>query len=207
METSPELRPYIEAANRSPLAERLTAVLGKPLITQGEVRPADMAPVVALDRSRRPSVFPMVWGFPGSGRKHALFNARAETASLKPAFRDSWAHRRCAIPASWYFEWERLTDPASGKRKPGTKYRIRPEGGGLAWLAGLYRLTEEAGTVVPVFTVLTREPADSIRFIHDRMPVLLPEAMTDPWIRSGSVPENLVRESVTDLAFEIDRPV
>ena len=51
MELSPELRPIIEAAKRSALTERMVSKLGKPLKTEGEIRPTDMAPVIAPDKS------------------------------------------------------------------------------------------------------------------------------------------------------------
>ena len=38
MEMSPELRPIIEEANRSALKARIVGKLGRPLITEGEVR-------------------------------------------------------------------------------------------------------------------------------------------------------------------------
>ena len=48
MEMSPELRPIIEEANRSALKERIVDKLGRPLITEGEVRPTNIVPVIAL---------------------------------------------------------------------------------------------------------------------------------------------------------------
>ena len=68
----------------------------------------------------------------------------------------------------------------------------------MTWLAGLYRI--ENG--LPVFVVLTREPAEELRFIHDRMPLILPEQLVDEWIRPGAKPEELVKEALTDMIFE-----
>ena len=48
MELSPELRPYIDRAFHSPLKDRMVAKMGRPLVTECEVRPTDIAPVVTL---------------------------------------------------------------------------------------------------------------------------------------------------------------
>lgn len=188
---SPEMRAIVDEMNRSPLVEQWEAT--STIVTSGEIRPSDVAPVIATSRKGTRAVFPMKWGFSG---RTLLVNARAETAATKPTFRDAWVSHRCAIPAAYYFEWEHFTD-AAGKRRAGAKYRIRPEGGGLTWLCGLYRL--EAG--LPVFVVLTREPGDGIRFIHDRMPLILPERCVDGWIDPRSNPSEIAQSALTDMTF------
>ena len=177
-----EIETYIRAAERSPLKERLERELSKPMLTSGEVRPTDLVPVIAPDKSRIPTVFPMFWGFHLPDSKVPIINARVETAHEKATFKDSWENRRCVIPASYYFEWEHLTT-ASGKKKTGEKFRIQPEVSSIIFFAGLYRVEEIKGVKVPVFTILTTEAAEEIRFIHDRMPVMLAKDDADRWIR------------------------
>ena len=63
---------------------------------------------------------------------------------------------------------------------------IQPEGSAVTWLAGLYRIEDISGIQVPVFTVLTREPSEEIRYIHDRMPVILPGVDIEKWIKPDS---------------------
>ncbi len=189
---SPETREFIEQMERSALAERWRAQTE--IKTSGEIRPTDVVPVTAPNRAGARSVFPMKWGFSG---KSLLLNARTETAAEKPTFRDSWERRRCIVPASWYFEWEHVTGP-DGRKKTGDKYQIRPKGAGLTWLCGLYRM--EGG--LPVFVILTREPGDRIRFLHDRMPLILPERCVNDWIDPRRRPEALLSEALTDMIFE-----
>ena len=205
METSPELRPYIEAANRSSLKDRLVSKLARPLVTEGEVRPTDLVPVIApSSKSQEPTVFPMVWGFTIPRRQTSLFNARVESATEKPTFKESWEKRRCIVPASWYYEWEHLINASTGKSKTGDKYMIQAKGSNVIYLAGLYRLEEIAGIQVPVFTILTREPSDEIRFIHDRMPVMLPKEYIREWVNPNGKPEEIIRAAQTEMVFEVE---
>ena len=126
-----------------------------------------------------------------------LMNARTETAGQKPSFRESWRRRRCIVPASWYFEWEHLKRN-DGQTGTGEKYMLQPKNSGMTWLCGLYRI--ENG--LPEFVILTREPGDEIRFIHDRMPLILPERCIDDWIRPGTRPEDLLPEALTEMVYE-----
>ena len=68
----------------------------------------------------------------------------------------------------------------------------------MTWLCGLYRI--ENG--LPVFVVLTREPGEELRFLHDRMPLIMPERLVDEWIRPEVKPESLLPYALTDMAFE-----
>ena len=197
-----ELRPIVEEAEGSALKERMVSKLGRPLVTEGEVRPTDIVPVIAPNRSGARAVFPMVWGFSRPRSSSPLVNARVETAGTKPTFRESWERRRCIIPASYYFEWEHVLNAATGKTRTGDKYRIHPKGSAVTWLAGLYRIEERSGIQVPVFAVLTREPSEEIRFIHDRMPVILPEEDIERWISPDGRPDEILKDTLTDMRFE-----
>lgn len=193
VDASPELRPIVEEMNRSPLMSRFRERTGRDF-SFGEVRPSDLAAALASDRKGKKAVFPMRWGFSG---KSLLLNARAETAAAKPTFRECFERRRCALPASWYFEWEHVRDE-KGRARTGQRYKIRPGGEEIAWLCGLYRIEEG----LPVFVVLTRESGAGISFIHDRMPLILPGKCIDEWIRPDADPSGLIERALTDMIFE-----
>ena len=196
MEESPEIRPYVEAARRSPLLEKMVAHLARPLIASGEVRPTNIVPVIAPSRKKEPAVYPMVWGF--TGKTAPLVNARSETAAGKPTFRESWEKRRCVIPASWYFEWEHRAAP-DGTQKTGDKYMIQPAGASSLFLAGLYRMEKLGDLTYPVFTVLTKEPTEALRRLHDRMPVILPRSAVAAWIDPDGRPEAILGAALRDM--------
>ena len=189
---SPELREIVEEMNGSPLVSKWQKTTG--ITAYGEIRPTNVVPVIASNRSGERSVFPMKWGFTG---RTLLVNARTETASEKATFKDAWASHRCIVPASWYFEWEHIVSN-DGRKKTGQKYLIQPKGSTMTWLCGLYRIEEG----LPVFVILTREPGEEIRFIHDRMPLILPKELINPWIHPDTRPEELLGEALTDMVYE-----
>lgn len=189
-----EMEDIVRQAGESPLLKRWTNVVPGGITVSGEIRPTDLVPVIACSRHGVRTVFPMRWGFQA---KSLLINARTETAAEKPLFQAAWRAHRCIVPASWYFEWEHLTGH-DGKKHTGDKYRIRPAGSSLTWLCGLYRI--ENG--LPEFVILTKEPVEEIRFIHDRMPLMMPKSRIEEWIRPDADPETLLSDAVSDVHYE-----
>ena len=126
-----------------------------------------------------------------------LINARAETAAEKPMFREAWQAHRCIVPASWYYEWEHRVRN-DGKKETGDKYLIQPKGAAAVWMCGLYRIEDG----LPAFVVLTREAGEPIRFIHDRMPLILPEDKIGEWIRPDADAGKLAGAAQTEMVFE-----
>ena len=189
---SPELRPIVEEMNRSPLMRKWQDKAK--VKSYGEIFPTDVVPVIAPNRSGLRTVYPMKWGYSG---KSLLMNARSETAAEKLTFREDWVRHRCIVPASWYFEWEHYPG-SDGKKHTGDKYMIHPKDSAVTWLCGLYRI--ENG--LPVFVILTREPGEALRFLHDRMPLIMPEELVTEWIRPDRKPEELLPRALTDMDFE-----
>ena len=177
-DNSGELRSIIDQLNRRGAT-----------VKTGEIFPTDTVPVLANNRNRRVVPFPMQWGYTlPDGR--LLINARSETAGEKPLFQDAMRQHRCLIPATNYFEWEKR-----GREK--IKYAIRQADAGLLYMAGLYRV--ENGRAV--FTILTRKPTEQIRFIHDRMPVILPEGATCDWLNLRYKADEVLKAAVLDVDF------
>ena len=198
IQQSTDLIPYIEKADASPLKSKMSSALSRPLKTEGEIKPTDIVPVIAPSKTGKETVFPMVWGFTNPRSKSPVINARVESVAEKPMFQESWNRRRCVVPCSWYFEWEHLHNEFTGKDATGDKYTIQPRGTSVTFLAGLYRI--ENG--FPYFTILTMSAFESISFIHDRMPVILPHTLVNDWITPDSKAEAIVAEALTDMVFE-----
>lgn len=159
-------------------------------VKRGEIFPSDTVPAIANNKSLVPTPFAMPWGYTMPNGK-LVINARSETAAEMPMFRDGLSQRRCLLPASHYFEWEKR-----GKDK--IKYAIKPKGADLLYMASLYRIEGGAAR----FTILTRQPADAISFIHDRMPVILPSVAIQDWLNPNFDANDVIRTALTEVAFQ-----
>jgi putative SOS response-associated peptidase YedK len=109
------------------------------------------------------------------GAKH--INARAETVATKPAFKDSFARKRCIVPVDGFYEWERKE---AGKLP---HYVHAADGSPLA-LAGLWasRKDPDTGERLASCTIITTSPNDLLRPIHNRMPVVLAAETWGRWL-------------------------
>ena len=166
----------------------------KNLKTSGEIFPSDVVPVLANSRRQDVQPFAMRWGYSFPGGRPVI-NARAETAAEKPLFRDGMRQRRCLIPASSYFEWERR----EGQK---IKYAIRPAGAEMLYLAGIYHLENYDGAVVPSFAIRTRSAAPESAFIHDRMPVILPPDCARDWLKVENRADEVLRRALQEMELQ-----
>jgi putative SOS response-associated peptidase YedK len=194
--------PIITRAQKLKLADDMMRHLGKPLTMSGEIRPTDVAAVLAPNKEGRVAVFPMLWGFSHEATDAPIVNCRLETASQKEMWKDSWFRRRCVIPCSWYFEWEHFRSPDGKRSKIGDKYLIQPKGSHTTLLAGLYRIEERNGVNCPVFAVITRDATEELRSIHDRMPVILSRDDVESWIKPDGNPMEISQKALIEVVME-----
>jgi putative SOS response-associated peptidase YedK len=146
------------------------------------VAPTQQVAAIRLDPGDpRRKLVQLRWGLIPSWAKDAsigarTINARSETVATKPAFRDALRRRRCLIPATGFYEWEKL-----GKlRQP---WRIVLRSREPFAMAGLWeRWRPPEGPSVETCTILTTEANELVRPLHDRMPVILARAAWEPWL-------------------------
>lgn len=55
---------------------------------------------------------------------------------------------------------------------------------------------------VPMFSILTREAAGSVKDIHDRMPLILDKGDVKDWIRPNGNPSAIVEKALSNMVFE-----
>lgn len=153
------------------------------------IAPTEDAPVViAVSEGRRAG--PMRWGLipqwaedPRMGAR--MINARSETVVTRRAFRESFLARRCLVPADGFYEWEERAD---GKQP----YWIHRPGCALFAMAGIWAPWRRDGEApLATFSVLTRDAPGPIRWLHDRVPVILPGTLWTDWLARGTAPETL----------------
>ena len=105
-----------------------------------------------------------------------MINARAETASEKPAFKQAFRKRRCLIPASGFFEWAK----EDGKKQP--YYICLQDKSPMAFAGLCEEWYTPDGKIVKTCAILTVEANSFLQFIHHRMPVILTPAKGMNWL-------------------------
>ena len=76
-----------------------------------DIYPSMEAPVILKNEGGGLKAASMAWGFPGRDKKQLLINARSETALERPSFSRAVSHRRCVLPARWFYEWNPSVRP------------------------------------------------------------------------------------------------
>ena len=155
------------------------------------IAPTQPVAVVPNDGSQKVDFF--VWGLiplwakdPKIGSR--MINARGETLAEKPSFRTAYRRRRCLVLADGFFEWVRR--PGKGAKIP---HYIRLESGEPFAFAGLWENWQSPdGSEIKSCTIITTEPNDLVRRLHDRMPVILPSEAFGDWLDPAErAPETL----------------
>ena len=155
-------------------------------------------PVVALG-AEGPEVRGMMWGYVpfyerGKPKMRLLPNAKAETATTLAAFKQAAARRRCLVPANGFYEWK-----AAGKLRLPHVFMLRDEEPFA--FAGFWE-TADADRVPETFAVVTTEPNELVRPIHNRMPVILTAGTMSRWIGDQPLPEEEFRKLTRPLAAD-----
>ena len=135
-----------------------------------------------------------------------MINARAETLADKPAYRTLFPKKRCIIPMDGFYEW-RAGDPDGPLNAKGKPLKqpmfIHPVDGEPLPVAGLWTRWKDPddpeGRWLHSATIVTTAANDTMRPIHDRMPLVVPPEDWARWLD----PANHDTASLTSL---FDRP-
>ncbi len=178
------------------------------------IAPTQEAPVVRAAREGGAREIAMLrWGLVPSWARDPsgatrMINARSETVREKPAFRQAFRSRRCAVPASGFYEW-------TGEAKRRVPHAITVQGRALIAFAALWERWKDArGAPLETYTILTTAANRFVAPMHDRMPVILADGDLDAWL-SGTpedawqairpYPEEAMRERAVSRALNDPR--
>jgi len=145
------------------------------------IAPTQLVPVIRQLPDGRNHLDLLRWGLipswakdPSIGSK--MINARSETITEKPAFRQAIKYRRCLVLGSGFYEW----------KKKGTvkqPWYIRLKDGAPMVLAGIWEIWKSPeGEAIESCSILTTAANRLVAPLHDRMPVILSPDEFDDWI-------------------------
>ena len=105
-----------------------------------------------------------------------IINVRSETIGEKPTFRKAFQQRRCLVPATGFYEWQKL----GTAKQP---FHIRQSDQPLFAFAGIWdRFQGDGNEMIDSFAILTTSPNEVTGPIHNRMPVILDPAGCERWL-------------------------
>ena len=156
-----------------------------------DVRPSESA-ITLIGRSPQDiMISQMLWGYRNPYDKGLIINARQETVHEKRMFQEGIANRRCIVPASGFYEWDRNK----------ARYTFTSTGDGLILMAGIYRPEPDK----PHFVILTTEANSTMAPVHDRMPVIIKEDEIRPWLTDHLRTDDLMDRPQAELTREQDQ--
>lgn len=165
---------YALDADIDVLINQYKAIIGKTKFEgSSEIFPTNTVPIIRELENRQLDL--LKWGFMPTFTKKPLINARAETIDIKPTFKNSFINKRCIIPATSFFEWEKVQDKKI-KRRISINER-------LFSIAGIYNtFYDNEGKEYEAFTILTINANEEMKHIHERMPVILSNEDVEIWL-------------------------
>lgn len=164
------------------------------LAARFNVAPTQRVPVV-VERGDRRRIELMRWGLVPPWAEdvrigNRLINARVESASAKPAFRDAFVSRRCLVAASGFYEWQR-----QGKHR--TPFYLRRLDRRPLAFAGLWeRWKPPDGDWLLSVAILTTDASEVVAPIHDRMPLIVDRRDYGRWLAPEPVQDEALAELV-----------
>jgi putative SOS response-associated peptidase YedK len=150
------------------------------------IAPMQQVPVVRVNADGQRELVQVRWGLVPRWAKDPsiaakMINARGESVATKPSYRNAFRRHRCLVPANGFYEW---MPGADGHKQP---VLVGRRDGELMGLAGLYeRWLSPDGEVLDTCTIITTDCNETVRPVHDRMPVIVPREHFARWLDPGA---------------------
>lgn len=162
------------------------------------IAPSLSCPIVRINAEGQRVIGLAKWGLIPSWTKGkpklAPINAKCETAATSGMYKQAMERRRCLVPADGFYEWK-------GSKPPKQPYFIRMKDDVLFAFAGLWERwkPDEKSEPIDTFTIITTEPNELMKPLHNRMPVILDHADYNRWLDRDKAAKD-----VTDLLKPFD---
>ena len=151
------------------------------------IAPTQLAPAVRRAEAKNQPTM-LRWGLvppwsPDTKIGSRMINARGETVSEKPAFREAFKRRRCLVIADGYYEWK-----TSGKVKQPFYIHMsdeQPFAFAALWESWNGPPGARLETPLESCTIITTESNELTSALHDRMPVIIPSEQQAMWLDPG----------------------
>jgi putative SOS response-associated peptidase YedK len=190
-------------------------------IAESEINPRyniapsqNIAAVLNIDRQR---IIHLRWGLVPFWAKdesigNKMINARLEGIFEKPAFKHAIRRRRCLIFADGFYEWK----PVEGSKRK-IPYYISMKTSEPFTFAGIWETWRQQGhDELLSASIITTEPNDLIKDIHNRMPCIIPSELRMAWLTMeelspGRSPECLLSYPTREMqawqvSFKVNNP-
>lgn len=162
---------------------------------------------VILDRGDGLVVEDFAWGLVPSWSKlpetkYTTVTARLERAPRSRIYRRAWETRRCVVPMTGYYKWDRAT-------KPARPYFIQSRTGEALFAAGLWDRWPADAPELHTFSVLTA-PNEAIPppLVPDG-PVFLPASRVADWVAGPWMPTRFLTHMLQPTldAYPVSRAI
>jgi putative SOS response-associated peptidase YedK len=147
------------------------------------IAPSHYVYIISRNARQENTLEMMKWGLVPSWSKdpkigNRMINARVETVTMKPSFKHILKTNRCLVPCSGFYEWKIIDK----KKVP---YYIGLKNGKIFCLAGIYDIWKDSDrNDLKTFTIITTQPNNTLKPIHNRMPVILHQEFEDQWLNT-----------------------
>lgn len=157
------------------------------------IAPGQINPVV-IQTSEGNKMGRFFWGLIPSWSKDdsikfKTINARIEGIENKPVYRKPFRTRRCLVPATFFYEWDK-------SEKPSRPYLFKLKDNSVFSFAGLYDIwsDKQGGKDIYSYTIITTQANKTVSSVHNRMPVILKKEDEKEWLNPDiSEPEKLLQ--------------
>lgn len=150
-----------------------------------DIVPSSLSWILTASVGKKMHLVQMRWGYPITGKKGVIFNARTESVKEKKIFRNGFYYHRVIVPAVCFYEWNSLKE----------KFTFCRSDGDILYMAAISDLFENELK----YTILTTKANKSMERIHDRMPLVLEKTQIEQWLSD----ENCASEMLSQVPVQL----